>query len=172
MRGRRWAVPRGLLPRSRLPEPCLVCHHGLDPGCMFCGYSSCSPCRGLPTSRVSPRRATHLSFASPKESKQRKGDPMVWVPPLRYGQPAVLAKNGAELELGYRLRQSPVLIRFRLRSSAQPDGWWRKDKKPMRRDMTRKARHVGIRGRYVCTRLQHKRPNEVPLHRPAGRGRL
>ncbi len=32
-----------------------------------------------------------LSFASPKESKQRKGDPTARVPPLRYGQPAVLA---------------------------------------------------------------------------------
>ena len=35
-----------------------------------------------------------LSFASPKESKQRKGDPTVCVPPLRYGQPAVLDYGG------------------------------------------------------------------------------
>jgi hypothetical protein len=34
-----------------------------------------------------------LSFASPKESKQRKGDPTARVPPLRYGQPAVLAEG-------------------------------------------------------------------------------
>ena len=47
---------------------------------------------------------------------------MVWVPPLRYGQPAVLTESGAELELA-SLGQSLVLIRFRLRSSAQPDGW-------------------------------------------------
>ena len=47
---------------------------------------------------------------------------MVWVPSLRYGQPAVLAENGVELELA-ALRQSLALIRFRLRSSAQPDGW-------------------------------------------------
>ncbi len=47
---------------------------------------------------------------------------MVWVPALRYGQPAVLAENGVELELA-ALRQSLALIRFRLRSSAQPDGW-------------------------------------------------
>jgi len=47
---------------------------------------------------------------------------MVWVPALRYGQPAVLAEIGAELELA-ALRQSLVLIRFRLCSSAQPDGW-------------------------------------------------
>ena len=37
------------------------------------------------------RPAAHsLSFASPKESKQRKGDPAVRVPSLRCGQPAVL----------------------------------------------------------------------------------
>ena len=35
-----------------------------------------------------------LSFASPKESKQRKGDPTVCVPPLRCGQPAVLDSGG------------------------------------------------------------------------------
>lgn len=28
---------------------------------------------------------------------------MVWFPPLRYGQPAVLAKNGVKLELAYGL---------------------------------------------------------------------
>jgi hypothetical protein len=64
-----------------------------------------------------------LSFASPKESKQRKGDPMVRVPfATAQGQPAVLAKNGVELELA-SLRQSLALIHFLLRSSAQPDGW-------------------------------------------------
>ena len=61
-----------------------------------------------------------LSLASPRESKQREGDPMVWVPLLRCGQPAVLAENGVELD---SLRsESLALIRFRLRSSAQPDG--------------------------------------------------
>ena len=35
-----------------------------------------------------------LSFASPKESSQRKGDPAVCVPSLRYGQPAVLDVEG------------------------------------------------------------------------------
>jgi len=35
-----------------------------------------------------------LSFASPKESSQRKGDPAVCVPPLRCGQPAVLDYGG------------------------------------------------------------------------------
>ncbi|OYY37486.1 MAG: hypothetical protein B7Y28_04430 [Polaromonas sp. 16-63-31] len=47
---------------------------------------------------------------------------MVWVPPLRYGQPAVLPESGVELELA-SLRQSLALIRFRLCSSAHPDGW-------------------------------------------------
>ena len=35
-----------------------------------------------------------LFFASPKKSKQKKGDPAVFVPSLRYGQPAVLASGG------------------------------------------------------------------------------
>jgi len=43
-----------------------------------------------------------LSFASPKESKQRKGDPMVWVPfATAQGQPAVLDKSGVSLELAF-----------------------------------------------------------------------
>jgi hypothetical protein len=47
---------------------------------------------------------------------------MVWVLPLRSRQPPVLAESGVELELA-ALRQSLVLIRFRLCSSAQPDEW-------------------------------------------------
>jgi len=46
--------------------------------------------RGLPG-------GNSLSFASPKESKQRKGDPGVCVPSLRYGQPAVLGSGGVSL---------------------------------------------------------------------------
>jgi hypothetical protein len=42
-----------------------------------------------------------LFFASPKKPKEKKGDPMVRVPPLRCGQPAVLAENGVELELAF-----------------------------------------------------------------------
>ena len=38
--------------------------------------------------------AQSLSFASPKERNQRKGDPAVCVPALRCGQPAVLASGG------------------------------------------------------------------------------
>ena len=42
-----------------------------------------------------------LFFASPKKPKEKKGDPMVWVLPLRSRQPAVLAKSGVSLELGF-----------------------------------------------------------------------
>ena len=45
--------------------------------------------RGLPG-------GNSLSFASPKESKQRKGDPGCCVPSLRYGQPAVLGPDGVK----------------------------------------------------------------------------
>ncbi len=37
-----------------------------------------------------------LFFASPKKSKQKKGDPAVCVPSLRYGQPAVLGPAGVK----------------------------------------------------------------------------
>ena len=54
----------------------------------------CSPAsRGLPG-------GNSLSFCVAKKSKE-KGDPMVWVPPLRCGQPAVLGKSGVSLELGF-----------------------------------------------------------------------
>ncbi len=65
-----------------------------------------------------------LSFASPKESNQRKGDPAVCVPPLRYGQPAVLGYGGGPQNSLHcvPLRQLRPLSRLRLRSSAQPEG--------------------------------------------------
>jgi len=65
-----------------------------------------------------------LSFASPKESNQRKGDPAVCVPSLRYGQPAVLGESGGpQNSLHFvALRQLRPLSRFPLRSSAQPEG--------------------------------------------------
>ena len=65
-----------------------------------------------------------LSFASPKESRQRKGDPGVCVPPLRCGHLAVLASSGVELELA-ALKQSLALIRLKLRSSAHSQGFCR-----------------------------------------------
>jgi hypothetical protein len=43
-----------------------------------------------------------LSFCvAKKKVSKEKGDAMVWVPPLRYGQPAVLAETGVELELAF-----------------------------------------------------------------------
>jgi hypothetical protein len=48
--------------------------------------------RGLPG-------GNSLSFASPKESKQRKGDPAVRVPSLRFGQPALTGKSGGPRKL-------------------------------------------------------------------------
>jgi hypothetical protein len=62
-----------------------------------------------------------LSFASPKESKQRKGDPTCCVPPLRCGQPAVLGSGGVSRKLA-SLKQARSLIRLNLRSSAHPEG--------------------------------------------------
>ena len=63
-----------------------------------------------------------LFFASPKKSKQKKGDPTVCVPPLRYGQPAVLGPAGVPLALA-SLKQSLALIRLDLRSSAHSQGF-------------------------------------------------
>jgi hypothetical protein len=60
-------------------------------------------------------------FVSPKKPKEKKGDPTVCVPPLRCGQPAVLASSGVPLELA-ALRQSRALIHLKLRSSAQAEG--------------------------------------------------
>ena len=40
-------------------------------------------------------------FVSPKKPKEKKGDPGSCVPPLRYGQPAVLGPGGVPLELGF-----------------------------------------------------------------------
>jgi hypothetical protein len=42
-----------------------------------------------------------LFFVSPKKPKEKKGDPAVCVPALRYGQPAVLVKSGVSLELAF-----------------------------------------------------------------------
>src|SRR5215207_8880800 len=79
---------------------------------------------GLPASRGLPG-GNSLSFASPKESKQRKGDPAVCVPPLltlRRETCGARQKRGlARTRL--RLRQSRALIRFCLRSAAHTEGW-------------------------------------------------
>ena len=137
-------------------------------------YRSCSGCCGVPSSRVSPRRATYFwrnpqsgfsllakgalhargSLTSRSEVRRtphlRKRKATRWSgsfwgqspnsPSLRLAlrvrchapqrngcltpitQHAVLGKSGVRHKLGYRLKQVPALIRFCLRSSAQPDG--------------------------------------------------
>src|SRR6478752_3852806 len=56
-------------------------------GCCWCGgFGGWGP--GLAPA------GDFLFFASPKKRKQKKGDPAVGVPSLRYGQPAVLAFRG------------------------------------------------------------------------------
>ena len=66
-----------------------------------------------------------LSFASPKESHQRKGDPTVCVPcaslrgNLRCSRPAGSRSNSLRCA---SLRQSRALIRWPLRSSAHTEG--------------------------------------------------
>jgi hypothetical protein len=62
-----------------------------------------------------------LFFASPKKRRQKKGDPTVCVPPLRCGQPAVLAFRGVSPKLA-SLKQGRALIRETLRSSAHTEG--------------------------------------------------
>jgi hypothetical protein len=85
---------------------------------------SSSDCFAEAVGREFRPAADLLSFASPKESRQRKGDPAVCVPPLRYGQPAVLGESGGpQNSLHFvALRQLRPLSRFPLRSSAQPEG--------------------------------------------------
>ncbi len=82
-------------------------------------FASCAG--GLPTSRGLPGGNSLFFCVAKRKVSKRKGDPMVRVPSLRCGQPAVLAKSGVRHKLA-ALRQVPALIRFWLRSSAQPDG--------------------------------------------------
>ena len=42
-----------------------------------------------------------LFFASPKKSKQKKGDPAVCDPSLRFGHPAVLSPAGVSCKLAF-----------------------------------------------------------------------
>ena len=114
----------------------------------------------LPTSRVSPRRTPHLRKRKATrwsgeflESESQFAEPSArpagavhctatkWASdPIT--QPAVLAKSGVRHKLGYRLKQVPALIRFSLRSSAQPDEVG--DEPECGETMTRFARH-GLR---------------------------
>jgi hypothetical protein len=56
---------------------------------------------GVPASRGLPG-GNSLSFCvAKKKVSKEKGDPMVWVLPLRSRQPAVLGKSGVSLELAF-----------------------------------------------------------------------
>ena len=125
------------------------------------------------------RRQLTFFLRRQKESKQRKRRPDGLGPSA-----SLQATCGARQKRGLartrlRLKQSRALIRFCLRSSAQPDGWGKeeKDHKPKTEFKSgvleaRSASRTGIpSGGHVCTRAQRTRPHEVPLHRPAGRGR-
>jgi hypothetical protein len=66
---------------------------------------------------VARRQVTFFCFAKRKSPKKRR--PAVWVPTLRFGQPAVLEASGVWHKLA-SLRHARSLIRLPLRSSAQP----------------------------------------------------
>jgi len=96
---------------------------------------------------------------------------MVWVLALRSRQPAVLTENGVELELA-ALRQSLALIHFRLRSSAQPDGWGRETKYPRQNpEFLKRAALQGRESQQAVTfaREQNKRSvTQGPAFNQAG----
>ena len=58
----------------------------------------------------------------------------------------MLAENGVELELA-SLRQSLALIRFRLRSSAQPDGWRKDNEYQPRNSNPESLKRAALEGR-------------------------
>ena len=63
--------------------------------------------------------ATYLFIASPKKSRQKKGDPAVRVPALRFGRSALPRKNGGRRKLA-ALKQRAALIPC-LRGITGPD---------------------------------------------------
>ena len=102
-------------------------------------------------SRVVAPAGDSLSFASPKESKQRKGDPTVCVPALRFGQPAVLASSGVSLEI--------AALRF-AQTIAIPDplaavllGAYRGEGEPNSHSGLCCARPLGVSWRLTCLGL-------------------
>jgi len=104
------------------------CHPGLDPGSMLADYLRCSGFRGSPASRGLPG-GNSLSFCvAKKKVSKEKGAPAVCVPPsltLRRATCGARSSRG-RARTRLRLRQSPVLIRLALRSSAHTEGWWMK----------------------------------------------
>ena len=75
--------------------------------------------------------ASHFSLLRQRKSNQKKGDPTVCVPSLRYGQPAVLGPAGVSCKLAL-LRQARSLIRLALRSSAHTEGLWGRNRNRVR----------------------------------------
>ena len=120
------------------------------------------------------RPAAHLLFfASPKKSRQKKGDPTCRVPSLRCGQPAMLG-HGAALRnslCGYaaplkqpqRVRaRSMVLLRspcppHALRFSARPEG---SGEKTGHRCARPQGSHTGRSARTGAPRRPRSRPNQ------------
>jgi len=88
---------------------------GLAPALRSPGLLLRAAGRGLPGGN-----SLFFCFAKRKVSK-RKGDPGCCVPPLRYGQPAVLGPAGVWLN-SPSAQTTPALIRLALRSSAHPQG--------------------------------------------------
>ena len=142
----------------------------------------------MPASRVSPRRATYFSLLRQKNLRKRKATRWsgsfwgqspnspslqlaLWVrcpAPLRNGcLTPITQTSGARQKRGQaqtrlRLRQVPALIRFCLRSSAQPDGWG--ERMRTRGALTRSARqgvfHFAVMfARGSSTRGQMKFPS-------------
>ena len=136
----------------------------------------CSRCANKPG--VARQQLTFL-LRRQKKSKQKKRRPDGLGPSA-----SLRATSGARQKRGLaqtrlRLKQSLALIRCRLRSSAQPDGWGKeeKDHKPKTEFKSgvleaRSASRTGIpSGGHVGTRAQHTRPHGAPFSRPAGRGK-
>jgi hypothetical protein len=117
--------------------------------------------------------ATHFLLRRKEKVSKEKATRWSGSPALRSGATCGAHRKRGRARTRLRLKRSPGLIRFRLRSSAQPDGWG----KPMRGQKSgvleaQSASRTGIpTNGHGCTRAQRTRPNEVPLHRPAGRGR-
>ena len=134
---------------------------------------------GIPASRVSPRRATYFSLSRQRNLRKRKATRWSGSPALRFGATCGARQKRGLARTRLRLRQSRALIRFCLRSSAQPDGWGKeeKDHKPKTEFKSgvleaRSASRTGIpSGGHVCTRAQRTRPHGAPFSRPAGRGK-
>jgi len=84
--------------------------------------------------------AVSLSFASPKESKQRKGDPTVCVPALRFGQLAVLSPSGVRANSLRSNMRSPDPLGLPLLSAHRRAGGGIGDYRPLLRSAREMAK--------------------------------